>query len=113
MERDLIDFDNAATVWPKPESVYAFMIDFYRATGVNPGRSGFDLALEAGSLLDRLRKRLTKFFGGDEDAPERLCFAYIATDALNLIIPGLLSSGDHLISTHLEHNSVIRPINHL
>ena len=113
MERDLIYFDNAATVWPKPESVYTFMMDFYRKTGVNPGRSGFDLALEAGSLLDRLRKRLTKFFGGDEDAPERLCFGYNATDALNLIIGGLLSAGDHVITTNLEHNSVIRPVNHL
>jgi cysteine desulfurase family protein len=113
MEKELIYFDNAATAWPKPESVYRFMIDFYRSTGVNPGRSGFDLALEAGSLLDRLRKRLTKFFGGDEDAPERLCFGYNATDALNLIIAGSLASGDHVITTNLEHNSVIRPINHL
>jgi cysteine desulfurase family protein len=113
MEKELIYFDNAATAWPKPEEVYKFMIDFYRSTGVNPGRSGFDLALEAGSLLDRLRKRLTKFFGGDEDAPERLCFGYNATDALNLIIAGSLVSGDHVITTNLEHNSVIRPINHL
>ena len=109
----LIYLDNAATGWPKPESVYRFMIDFYRSTGVNPGRSGYDLALEAGSLLDNLRKRLTRFFGGDEDAPERLCFGYNATDALNLAIPGLLAPGDHVITTNLEHNSVIRPINHL
>jgi cysteine desulfurase family protein len=113
MKKQLIYFDNAATAWPKPEHVYQFMLDFYRQTGVNPGRSGFDLALEAGSLLDKLRRRLTKFFGSDEDAPERLCFGYNATDALNLIIAGLLSTGDHVISTNLEHNSVIRPINHL
>jgi cysteine desulfurase family protein len=113
MDNALIYLDNAATVWPKPETVYQFMIDFYRGSGVNPGRSGFDAALEAGSLLDRLRRRLTKFFGGDEDAPERLCFGYNATDALNLIIPGLLSSGDHVVTTALEHNSVLRPINHL
>jgi cysteine desulfurase family protein len=111
--RDLIYFDNAATSWPKPESVYQFMMDFYRATGVNPGRSGFDLAIEAGALQDQLRKRLTRFFGGDQDAPERLCFGYNATDALNLIVFGLLSPGDHVITTNLEHNSVIRPINHL
>jgi len=109
----LIYLDNAATAWPKPESVYSFMMDFYRSTGVNPGRSGFDLALEAGSLLDSLRARLTRFFGGDEDAPERLCFGYNATDALNLVIPGLLAEGDHAITTNLEHNSVIRPIHHL
>ncbi len=113
MDKQLIYFDNAATVWPKPENVYRFMLESYRAMGVNPGRSGFDLALEAGSLLDRLRRRLTRFFGGDEYAPERLCFGYNATDALNLIIPGLLSAGDHVVSTNLEHNSVIRPINHL
>lgn len=111
--KQLIYLDNAATAWPKPESVYTFMMDFYRSTGVNPGRSGFDLALEAGSLLDNLRKRLARFFGGDEDAPERVCFGYNATDALNLVIPGLLSEGDHVISSTLEHNSVIRPINHL
>lgn len=111
--RELIYFDNAATSWPKPESVYGFAMDFYRATGVNPGRSGFDLAIEAGSLLDRLRLRLTRFFGGDEDAPERLCFGYNASDALSLIIGGLLREGDHVVTTNLEHNSVIRPINHL
>lgn len=113
MEESIIYLDNAATAWPKPENVYTFMVDFYRRTGVNPGRSGFDMALEAGSLLDNLRKRLTKFFGGDEDAPERLCFGYNVTDALNLIIPGLLSNGDHVVTTTLEHNAVIRPINHL
>ncbi len=113
MDNELIYLDNAATAWPKPESVYTFMVDFCRKTGVNPGRSGFDLAIEAGSLLDNLRLRLTRFFGGDEDAPERLCFGYNATDALNLIIPGLLSAGDHVVTTNLEHNSVLRPINHL
>ena len=113
MEKSLIYFDNAATSWPKPESVYKFMDEFYRSHGVNPGRSGYDLAMEAGSLLDRTRKRLTKFFGGDEDASDHLVFGYNVTDALNLIIPGLLSSGDHVITTNLEHNSVIRPVNHM
>ncbi len=112
-QQKLIYFDNASTSWPKPESVYRFMTDFYRTTGVSPGRSGHELGIEAGRLLDDLRLRLTRFFGGDEDAPERLCFGYNATDALNLIIPGLLSAGDHVVTTELEHNSVIRPINHL
>lgn len=110
---DLIYLDNAATAWPKPDSVYEFMIDNYRRLGVNPGRSGFDLAIEAGYIVEDLRLRLTRFFGGDEDAPERLCFGYNATDALNLIIQGILSPGDHVVTTNLEHNSVIRPINHL
>src|ERR1039458_9819112 len=113
MEKRLIYFDNAATVWPKPESVYKFMDQFYRTHGVNPGRSGYDLAIEAGSLLTNLRKRLTKFFGGDEDTPVRLVFTYNVTDALNLVIPGLIGKGDHVITTNLEHNSVIRPVNHM
>jgi cysteine desulfurase family protein len=110
---DLIYLDNAATSWPKPDCVYQYMVDFYRACGVNPGRSGFDKAIEAGNVIEDLRRRLTRFFGGDEMTPERLCFTYNATDALNLIIQGLLSEGDHVITTNLEHNSVIRPINHL
>ena len=110
---ELIYLDNAATSWPKPDKVYEFMVEFYRRCGVNPGRSGFDKAIEAGNIVEDLRKRLTRFFGGDEDAPERLCFGYNATDALNLLIQGILSPGDHVISTNLEHNSVIRPINHL
>lgn len=113
MERSVIYFDNAATVWPKPENVYRFMDEFYRSHGVNPGRSGYDLAVETGSLLERLRKRLTKFFGGDEDASDRLIFSYNVTDALNLIIPGLVSRGDHIVTTNLEHNSVVRPVNHM
>lgn len=109
----LIYLDNAATVWPKPEGVYKFAMDFYRKTGVNPGRSGFDLAIEAGNILEDLRQRLTIFFGGDAGSPERLCYTYNATDALNLVIQGILSQGDHVVTTNLEHNSVIRPINHL
>ncbi len=109
---NLIYLDNAATAWPKPDNVYKHAIDNYRQTGVNPGRSGFDLAIEAGNIIEDLRMRLTKFFGGDEEVPERLCFGYNATDALNLIIQGLLQEGDHVITTNLEHNSVIRPVNH-
>jgi cysteine desulfurase / selenocysteine lyase len=108
---NLIYLDNAATSWPKPDSVYEYMLDFYRRCGVNPGRSGFDKAIEAGNIVEDLRKRLTKFFGGDEDTPERLCFTYNATDGLNLIVSGLLAKGDHVVTTNLEHNSVIRPIN--
>ncbi len=110
---NLIYLDNAATSWPKPDKVYQFMIDFYRSCGVNPGRSGFDKAIEAGNILENLRKKLTRFFGGDEAHPERLCFGYNATDALNLLIMGMLSPGDHVITTNVEHNSVIRPIRHL
>ena len=108
---DLIYLDNAATSFPKPEAVYAFMDHFYRKFGVNPGRSGFDLCVEAGDILEGTRKSLASFFGGRD--PNRLVFSYNSTDALNIAIFGLLESGDHAISTTLEHNSVLRPLYHL
>ena len=90
---NLIYLDNAATSWPKPDSVYSYMTEFYRQCGVNPGRSGFDKAIEAGNIVEGLRQRLTRFFGGDVIHPERLCFSYNATDALNLIVGGLRDVG--------------------
>ncbi|MDH4270343.1 MAG: aminotransferase class V-fold PLP-dependent enzyme [Candidatus Aminicenantes bacterium] len=107
----MIYLDNSATSFPKPESVYIFMDQFYRRSGVNPGRSGYDLCMEAGEMLDATRKLLTRFFNGRD--PNRLCFCYNATDALNLIIFGTLKEGDHAITTTLEHNSVLRPLFHL
>jgi cysteine desulfurase family protein len=87
------------------------MDQFYRKLGVNPGRSGYDLCLETGELVEGTRKELTEFFNGTD--PNRLCFSYNSTDALNLIIFGLLAEGDHAITTNLEHNSVLRPLYHL
>jgi cysteine desulfurase / selenocysteine lyase len=107
----LIFLDNGATSFPKPEEVYAFMDYFYRNFGVNPGRSGYDLCLETGELVEKTRKQLTTFFNGRD--PNRLCFTYNSTDALNLIIFGMLQPGDHAVTTTLEHNSVLRPLFHL
>lgn len=109
--KNIIYLDNSATAFPKPEEVYVFMDQFYRHYGVNPGRSGYDLCIEAGHLVEKTRKLLTDFFNGDD--PNRLCFTYNSTDALNLIILGLLKEGDHAITTNLEHNSVLRPLYHL
>jgi len=108
---DLIYLDNGATSFPKPEEVYVYMDSFYRRFGVNPGRSGYDLCMEAGAVVDETRKMLTAFFHGTD--PNRLCFSYNATDALNLILFGMLRSGDHAVSTTIEHNSVLRPLYHL
>jgi len=108
---EFIYLDNGATSYPKPEEVYTFMDHFYRNFGVNPGRSGYDLCLESGEVIDTTRKQLTKFFNGTDY--NRLCFSYNSTDALNLIISGLLEKGDHAISTNIEHNSVLRPLYHM
>lgn len=107
----IIYLDNGATSYPKPEEVYQFMDYFYRNFGVNPGRSGYDLCLEAGEMVENTRRMLTEFFNGDD--PNRLCFTYNSTDALNLAIFGLLEPGDHAITTTIEHNSVLRPLYHL
>lgn len=107
----LIYLDNGATSFPKPEEVYQYMDSFFRNFGVNPGRSGYDLCLEAGEVVEATRKMLTGFFNGTD--PNRLCFGYNSTDALNLIIFGMLKPGDHAISTTIEHNSVLRPLYHL
>ena len=106
--RDLIYLDNGATSFPKPEEVYTSMDYFYRNYGVNPGRSGYELAVEAGAVIDDTRKMLTDFFNGKDHS--HLCFSYNSTDALNLVIFGILQPGDHAISTTLEHNSVLRPL---
>jgi len=107
----LIYMDNGATSFPKPPAVYDFMDHFYRNFGVNPGRSGYDLCVETGELVENTRKMLTRFFNGAD--PNRLCFGYNSTDALNLIIFGMLKPGDHAVTTTLEHNSVLRPLYHL
>ena len=107
----MIYLDNAATSFPKPEEAYVFMDQFYRSHGVNPGRSGYDLCMETGQLVDDTRKQLTRFFNGTD--PDRLVFSYNSTDALNLALFGLLSRGDHAITTTIEHNSVLRPLHHL
>ncbi len=109
--KKLIFLDNGATSYPKPQEVYEFMDHFYRNFGVNPGRSGYDLCLETEQMVDETRKMLTNFFNGTDS--NRLCFSYNSTDALNLIIFGLLKKGDHAITTTIEHNSVLRPLYHL
>jgi cysteine desulfurase / selenocysteine lyase len=108
----LIYLDNSATTFPKPEAVYDFMDKFYREHGVNPGRSGFDAALEAEEIVSNTRKLLTEFFNAEGDY-NRLTFSYNASDSLNMILQGLASKGDHVITTMLEHNSVLRPLHHL
>jgi cysteine desulfurase family protein len=113
-----IYLDNAATSFPKPEVVRDAMSSFCRQSGVNPGRSGCDLGLRAEAMVFSTRRQLSEFFNeslveaGRPPDPNRLCFTSNATASLNLIANGVLSSGDHVVTTVVEHNSVIRPVNH-
>jgi cysteine desulfurase family protein len=115
---DTIYLDNAATSFPKPDSVHEAVRDFYSKYGVNPGRSGCDLGLNAEQMIHSTRRRLSAFFNrslvkaGKSKDPDRLVFTMNATMSLNLIINGTLDPGDHVVTTKLEHNSVIRPVNH-
>jgi len=109
---NLIYLDNSATSFPKPDAVYDFMMNFYRTKGVSPGRTGFDAAIETEEMVAQTRRMLMELFNGDGD-PNRLTFSYNASDSLNMLIYGLAQKGDHVISTMVEHNSVLRPLYHL
>jgi cysteine desulfurase family protein len=107
----LIYLDNAATTYPKPRAILEAMIETYSRMGVSPGRGSYDLAVEAEEFVDRTRQKLARFFNAPD--PNRVIFANNATDALNLAMQGLCKRGDHVVSTRLEHNSVLRPLYHL
>ncbi len=115
---DLIYLDNAATSFPKPDEVHDAVRDFYSKYGVNPGRTGCDLGVTAEQMIHVTRRRLSAFFNrslveaGKTKDPNRLIFSLNATMSLNLIINGTVRAGDHIVTTLLEHNSVIRPVNH-
>ncbi len=105
---ELLYLDNGATSYPKPQAVYDFMDRYYRDYGVSPGRSGYDKALEAEEVVQGARVMMTELFNGTDS--ERLTFSYNASDSLNQIIKGVVRQGDHVITTNLEHNSVLRPL---
>lgn len=106
-----IYLDNAATTFPKPPEVLSHMVETYADLGVSPGRGTYDLAAKAEEIVYQARAQICEFFGGDD--PERVVFAYNATDALNTAILGLVEPGCHVISSRLEHNSVLRPLHYL
>jgi cysteine desulfurase family protein len=115
---EIIYLDNAATSFPKPERMHDAVRDFYSRCGVNPGRSGCDLGLTAEQMIHSTRQRLSAFFNrslveaGKPKDPDRLVFTMNATMSLNLIINGTIEPGDHVVTTMVEHNSVIRPVHH-
>lgn len=104
----LIYLDNAATSWPKPRAVVEEMARFMETIGGNPGRGGHSLSLAASRLVYRARERVARLIGASD--PMRIVFTANATEALNLAIKGFLRVGDHVVTTSMEHNSVIRPL---
>ncbi len=104
----MIYFDNAATSWPKPPEVAEAMTSFLRDIGASPGRSGHRQAVEAGRMVYRVREAVADLFHAPD--PLRVVFTQNVTEALNLVLRGLLHSGDHVITGSMEHNSMMRPL---
>ena len=107
----MIYFDNAATSWPKPPGVAAAMVDQLENAGGNPGRAGHHLSLAAANVVADARDAVARLFNAAD--PSRIVFTHNATHALNLALHGVLRPGDHVVTTSIEHNSVMRPLRHL
>jgi cysteine desulfurase / selenocysteine lyase len=100
--------DNAATSFPKPDAVYRAMDAAMREVGVAPGRGGYRQSLAAARIVYETRSALAGFFGVPDAS--RLIFTHSATESLNIAISGLLMPGDHVVSTTVEHNALLRPL---
>jgi len=101
--------DNAATSFPKPREVFEAMQHYAAELGASAGRGAYREATETGARIAECRRRLNKLFHGER--AEHFIFALNCSDALNLAIKGLLdSAGGHAICTHIDHNSILRPL---
>jgi cysteine desulfurase family protein len=107
----MIYLDNAATSYPKPKEVGQAMMYFLEKVGANPGRSSHRLSIESGRILYQARESLAELFNVDD--PLRIIFTLNVTEALNLALKGLLRPGDQVITSSMEHNSVMRPLREL
>lgn len=104
----MIYFDNAATTFPKPQSVTNAVATAMRSFGANPGRSGHSMSLRAAEEVYRCRETAAEFFHAK--GPECVAFTQNCTHATNIVLKGLLKPGDHVVVSCLEHNAVMRPI---
>ena len=104
----MIYLDNAATSWPKAPGVTDAITRFLTDIGANPGRSGHRLSIEAARMVATVREQVAELFGAPD--PLRVVFAHNITHAINVALLGLLRPGDHVVTTSIEHNSMIRPL---
>ncbi len=109
--------DNAATSFPKPPEVLEAMMRYASELGASPGRGAYDEAKQAGELFDACRQRINELIHGED--PDHVVFTLNASDALNMAIRGVVYGCDpankkpHIVTTYMEHNSVLRPLNEL
>jgi len=108
MGEPMVYLDNAATSWPKPPGVAEAMTHFVKAVGANPGRAAHRQALESGRIVYNAREAVCDLFHAPD--PLRVVFGKNVTEALNLALRGLLRPGDHVVTSSMEHNSMMRPL---
>lgn len=106
-----IYLDNSATSWPKQPALIKAMSDYLEHYGGSPGRSGHAFALKAAREVFETRELIARFF--NVPSSDRVIFTANGTHAINLGLKGLLKKGDHVIISHMEHNSVFRPLKHM
>jgi len=111
MGEKTIYFDNAATSGIKPDGVIEAICDCLKNRNANPGRSGHSLSVKAAEIIYNTREIIGEFF--NFSSIENIALTKNATEALNIAIYGTLQSGDEVITTSMEHNSVLRPLNYL
>ena len=107
----MIYFDNAATSFPKPPEVSRAMYKCLTEFGGNPGRSGHKMSIAAAKIVYDMREKVAQFFGFSD--PERVVLTKNCTESLNIAIFGTMKNGGNAIISHYEHNSVVRPLEHL
>jgi len=107
----MIYFDNASTSFQKPEAVALAVYQAIKNGSGNPGRGANRISMDAGRIIMDCRLQLMKLLQGDQ--PENIIFKSSVTEALNTLILGLLKQGDHVITSVMEHNSVLRPLESL
>jgi len=107
----MIYCDNAATTFPKPQKVYDAVQSYMSTIGASPGRSAHSLSIAADRIMFDTRESLASLFAIKNS--RQIAFTHNATEALNIIISGMLKPGDHVLTSGMEHNSVMRPLRHL
>ena len=105
----MIYLDNAATSFPKPSKVYEEVMNCMKNYCANPGRGSHNMAIKSALKVMETRELISEIF--NIKSPFNIVFTSNATEALNIAIKGVLNKGDHVISTSIEHNSVLRPLN--
>ena len=104
----MIYLDNAATSYPKPPEVIAAMTSFLTEVGTGTGRGSHRRGVSANRMVYEARERIAKLFHVADSSC--IVFTHSATESLNLAVSGLLRSGDHVVTSSMEHNSLVRPL---